>query len=61
MSEDFYANHLDHLKNMSDQEAADILKTIHFNLPRYSDKTYNTMRLIGAIAKAIDALEERRK
>lgn len=46
---------------MSDQEADDILKTIHFNLPRYSDKTYNAMRLIGAIAKAIDALEERRK
>lgn len=34
MSEDFYANHLDRLKNMSDQEAADILKTIHFLIYR---------------------------
>lgn len=46
MLNDFYINRLDYLKNMSDQEAADILKTIRFNMPRYSDKTYNTNQSI---------------
>ena len=59
MLNDFYINRLDYLKNMSDQEAADILKTIQFNMPRFSDKTHKTMKLICAIVKAIEALEER--